>query len=49
MDIKKDIMVGTLLFTGILSFISGLFIVSSAVFGSAAVVSSLNGRTGNYK
>lgn len=40
-NIKKDVFVGVVLFSGIISFISGSFIVSTLLFGMAAVLSTM--------
>ncbi len=40
-DANKDIAIGLLFMTGIWSFISGLFILSTISFGSAAVFSTI--------
>ena len=40
-DIKRDIIIGLLFVTGIWSFISGQFIVSTVLFGSAAMYSNI--------
>ncbi|MCK4841762.1 MAG: hypothetical protein KAT04_07740 [Methylococcales bacterium] len=40
-DIKKDIAIGSLFITGIWSFISGAFIISTVMFGAAAIFSNI--------
>jgi len=45
-DINKDILIGLLFISGIWSFISGLFIVSTVLFGSAAIFSNIVMRAG---
>jgi hypothetical protein len=40
-DFKKDIMIGLMFLSGIWSFISGEFVVSTVLFGSAAVYSNI--------
>ena len=41
-DFKKDILIGTVFVVGLLGFISGEFIISSALFASAAIASNVN-------
>ncbi len=41
-DLQKDILTGAIFLTGIVGFISGEFILSSTLFASAAIASSLN-------
>jgi hypothetical protein len=41
-DFKKDILIGTVFVIGLLGFISGEFIISSALFASAAIASNVN-------
>jgi hypothetical protein len=41
-DYQKDILIGVLIISGLLGFISGEFTLSSALFGSAAVASNIN-------
>lgn len=43
-DLNKDILVGSLFIAGILSFLSGLFIISTVVFGATTMVSNMAGR-----
>ena len=40
-SIKGDIAIGVLFITGIWGFISGAFIVSTVLFGSAAMLSNI--------
>lgn len=40
-DFYKDILIGTIFVTGLLGFMSGEFIVSSALFASAAIASNV--------
>jgi len=40
-QIKKDIAIGSLFITGIWGFISGAFIVSTVMFGAAAMFSNI--------
>jgi len=40
-DFNKDIVIGLLFIMGVWSFISGLFIVSTVLFGSAAIYSNI--------
>jgi hypothetical protein len=42
---NKDVIIGLLFITGIWSFISGQFIVSTVVFASAAIYSNIATRT----
>jgi len=41
-DLSKDIMVAVVFITGLLGFVSGEFIISSAFFAIAAVASNVN-------
>ena len=41
-DIQKDIMTGTIFLTGLLGFVSGEFVISSALFATATVASHVN-------
>lgn len=41
-DFHKDIVIGAVFITGLLGFISGEFIVSSALFAVAAIASNIN-------
>jgi len=41
-DFYKDILIGVVFTTGLLGFVSGEFIISSALFASAAVASNVN-------
>ena len=41
-DFKKDILIGTVFVVGLLGFIYGEFIISSALFASAAIASNVN-------
>ncbi|MGZ5051419.1 MAG: hypothetical protein ACXWF8_10860 [Methylobacter sp.] len=41
-DFYKDILTGTIFVTGLLGFISGEFIISSALFATAAIASNIN-------
>lgn len=43
-EFKKDIVTGLMFITGIWSFISGEFIFSTVLFGSAAVYSNISLR-----
>ncbi len=40
-DFYKDILIGTIFVIGLLGFISGEFIISSALFASAAIASNV--------
>ncbi|MGZ5055094.1 MAG: hypothetical protein ACXWAT_09155 [Methylobacter sp.] len=40
-DFYKDILIGTVFVIGLLGFISGEFIISSALFASAAIASNV--------
>jgi hypothetical protein len=40
-DLKRDILTGVMLATGILGFISGEFIVSTVLFAAAAIYSNV--------
>jgi CheY-specific phosphatase CheX len=41
-DLYKDILTGAIFITGLLGFISGEFIISSTLFASAAIASTVN-------
>lgn len=41
-DLHKDILTGLLLITGLLGFVYGEFIISSALFATAAIASNIN-------
>jgi len=41
-DFYKDLLTGTVFLTGLLGFISGEFIISSALFATAAIASNVN-------
>ena len=41
-SLYKDILTGVMFLMGLLGFVSGEFIVSSALFASAAIVSNLS-------
>jgi hypothetical protein len=41
-ELYKDVLVGVIFATGLLGFISGEFIISSALFATAAVASNVN-------
>lgn len=44
-DFNRDIIIGLLFITGVWSFISGQFIVSTVLFGGAAIYSNVVMRT----
>jgi CheY-specific phosphatase CheX len=41
-DFYKDILTGTVFIIGLIGFISGEFIISSALFATAAIASNVN-------
>ena len=41
-DFYKDILTGVVFITGLIGFISGEFIISSALFATAAIASNVN-------
>ncbi|MGZ5029558.1 MAG: hypothetical protein ACXWAT_12185 [Methylobacter sp.] len=41
-EIYKDILIAVVFVTGLLGFISGEFIISSALFATAAIASNIN-------
>jgi hypothetical protein len=52
-DFYKDLLIGMIFTIGLLGFISGEFIISSALFASAAIasnvrVNSKRGKTGHF-
>ncbi|NOS87617.1 MAG: hypothetical protein HOP34_03600 [Methylococcaceae bacterium] len=44
-DLQKDMFTGAMLVVGLVGFISGEFIMSSALFASATVVSTISRAT----
>lgn len=44
-NFNKDIFIGVMFITGIWSFISGQFIISTVIFGAAAIYSNIVIRT----
>ena len=48
-DFQKDILTGTVFIIGLLGFISGEFIISSALFASAAIASNVNANSKRAK
>lgn len=40
-DLKRDILIGLMFVVGILSFISGEFIISTIMFATAAILSNI--------
>jgi hypothetical protein len=44
-DFQKDILIGVMFVIGIWSFISGQFIISTVLFGIAAIYSNIAMRT----
>lgn len=41
-DFYRDLLIGTVFVFGLLGFLSGEFIISSALFASAAIASNVN-------
>jgi hypothetical protein len=41
-DFYKDVLTGIVFVTGVFGFVSGEFIISSALFATAAIASSIN-------
>ncbi len=41
-SLQKDILIAVLFVTGIFGFISGAFIISSAIFATAAILSNIH-------
>lgn len=41
-DLNKDILIGSLFITGILSFISGLFVASAVMFATTSLFSNMS-------
>lgn len=41
-DLQKDIITGTIFLIGLLGFVSGEFIISSALFATATIASNVN-------
>lgn len=48
-DFQKDILTGTVFIIGLLGFLSGEFIISSALFASAAIASNVNANSKRVK
>jgi len=42
-SLNKDILIGSLLFGGILSFMSGLFVISTVLFAATSMFSNMGG------
>lgn len=42
-EMKKDILIGSLFISGLLSFLSGLFVVSTVLFAATSMFSNMNG------
>jgi hypothetical protein len=38
----RDITIGLFFFTGVFGFMSGAFVLSTALFGSASIISNIN-------
>ena len=43
-DLSKDILIGCLFIAGILSFISGLFVISTVLFAASTMFSNMTGK-----
>ncbi len=41
-DFHKDILTGAVFVTGLLGFVSGEYVISSALFASSAIASNIN-------
>jgi len=48
-DLQKDILTATMFIIGLVGFISGEFIISSALFASAAIASNINSNVNKSK
>ncbi len=48
-ELNKDVVIGVLFLTGVASFISGQFIISTLIFGSAAIFSTIAQNSAYYK
>ena len=48
-NLTKDILIAALFLVGITGFISGEFIISSAIFASAAIVSNIKTNNSDKK
>ncbi|MCQ8104095.1 hypothetical protein NP590_08270 [Methylomonas sp. SURF-2] len=44
-DLSKDILIGSLFISGLLSFFSGLFVISTVLFASSAIFSNMANKT----
>lgn len=43
-ELNKDILIGSLFVTGILSFMSGLFVASTVLFAATSMFSNMSGK-----
>jgi len=43
-ELNKDILIGSLFITGILSFMSGLFVISTVLFATTSMFSNMGGK-----
>lgn len=43
-ELNKDILIGSLLISGVLSFVSGLFVISTVLFAATTLFSNMGGN-----
>jgi hypothetical protein len=43
-DLDRDILIGSLFIIGILSFMSGLFVISTVLFAATSMFSNMSGK-----
>ncbi len=43
-DLNRDILIGSLFVSGILSFLSGLFVISTVLFAVTSMFSNMSGK-----
>lgn len=43
-ELKKDILIGSLFVSGIFSFLSGLFVISTVLFAATSMFSNMGGK-----
>ncbi len=48
-DLSKDVLIGAMFVTGLLGFVSGEFIISSALFATATIASNISVNRRNEK
>ena len=43
-ELSKDILIGSLFIAGLLSFMSGIFVISTVLFAASAMLSNMSGK-----